>query len=385
MVQHSRYSASIVKSSKLATPVSSATLVTLPVPKAGQAPATYTVQVKGNYGTTGKYLVGFYLPGDAKGTGTVDATNLQTIMSEFGSTPSAAGTKYTFDADANRDGKISIADLQIASKNLGAKTTVSPVIDVNLDPATDGPLHSRITNFRTVHFTGSCDPGRDDHLHRGGGQFPRRDDHGQRQGRLQHHGPPRRRGEQLQGHDHRRVRPVDQRPDRAGDLHPQPAAGHQQPLPARGHDHHVDVHIGLDHADRDGLRRDAGGTRTRPTIERAGCRDHPRHACPVSCSTSTMSHGSISDSEVPARLSKRDLAAVEELAVSTHRVLGCRDLSRIDVRLRDGVAYFIEANPLPGLNPENSDLVILARGLGLTYDALIGRVLETTLARNGLL
>ena len=159
MVQHSRYSASIVKSSKLATPVSSATLVTLPVPKAGQAPANYTVQVKGNYGTTGKYLVGFYLPGDAKGTGTVDATNLQTIMSEFGSTPTTAGTKYTFDADANRDGKISIADLQIASKNLGAKTTVSPVIDVNLDPATDGPLHSRITNFRTVHFTGSSTPG----------------------------------------------------------------------------------------------------------------------------------------------------------------------------------------------------------------------------------
>ena len=71
--------------------------------------------------------------------------------------------------------------------------------------------------------------------------------------------------------------------------------------------------------------------------------------------------------------------------MSAHRVLGCRDLSRIDVRLRDGVPYFIEANPLPGLNPENSDLVILARGLGLTYDALIGRVLETTLSRNGLL
>ena len=67
--------------------------------------------------------------------------------------------------------------------------------------------------------------------------------------------------------------------------------------------------------------------------------------------------------------------------MSAHRVLGCRDLSRIDVRLRDGVPYFIEANPLPGLNPENSDLVILARGVGLTYDALIERVLETTFAQ----
>jgi hypothetical protein len=158
-VQHSIYSATIIKASKLATPVSSAVLVTLPVPKANQAPAVYTVQVKGNYNTTGKYLVGFYLPGDAKGTGTVDATNLQTITSEFGAKATASGTKYTFDADANRDGKISVADLQIASKNLGAKVTVSPVISVNLDPATDGPLHSRITNFRTVHFTGATTPG----------------------------------------------------------------------------------------------------------------------------------------------------------------------------------------------------------------------------------
>jgi hypothetical protein len=158
-VQHSIYSASIIKASKLATPVSSAVLVTLPVPKANQAPAVYMVQVKGNYNTTGRYLVGFYLPGDAKGTGTVDATNLQTITSEFGAKATASGTKYTFDADANRDGKISVADLQIASKNLGAKTTVSPVVSVNLDPATDGPLQSRVTNFRTVHFTGSTTPG----------------------------------------------------------------------------------------------------------------------------------------------------------------------------------------------------------------------------------
>jgi hypothetical protein len=158
-VHHSVYAAALVKAQKLATPVSSAVLVTLTVPKAGQAPAIYTVQVQGQAGTTGKYLVGFYLPGDANGDGTVNATDLQTIMSEFGSTPSSSGTKYTFDADANRDGKISLADLQTASKNLGASTKVSPVINVNLDPATDGPMHSRITNFRTVHFTGATTPG----------------------------------------------------------------------------------------------------------------------------------------------------------------------------------------------------------------------------------
>ena len=54
------------------------------------------------------------------------------------------------------------------------------MIDVTLTRANDGPLHSRITNFRTVHFTGIFVLLRDDHLHRGGGGFPAVDDHGQR-------------------------------------------------------------------------------------------------------------------------------------------------------------------------------------------------------------
>ena len=42
--------------------------------------------------------------------------------------------------------------------NYGAKTTVSPIITVNLDPATDGPLNDRITNHNPVHFTGTVTP-----------------------------------------------------------------------------------------------------------------------------------------------------------------------------------------------------------------------------------
>ena len=64
--------------------------------------------------------------------------------------------------------------------------------------------------------------------------------------------------------------------------------------------------------------------------------------------------------------------------------LGCRDLARIDFRLRDGVPYFIEANPLPGLAPVTSDLVILARGHGLGHADLIRKVLHTALDRVGL-
>ncbi len=73
-----------------------------------------------------------------------------------------------------------------------------------------------------------------------------------------------------------------------------------------------------------------------------------------------------------------------DAARSCYSSLGCRDLARIDFRVRDGVPYFIEANPLPGLAPVTSDLVILARGHGIEYDDLIGRIFEATLARLGL-
>src|SRR5208337_3106220 len=135
---------------KLTDPISSAVLISLPVPKPGQAPAVYTVQVRAANSTTGDYLLGFYLPGDVAGTGTVTQADLQTIKSLIGVTASASN--YNFDADVNRDGIIAPADLAFAAMDLGASTKISPIISVNLNPATDGPLNDRITNFKTVNF-----------------------------------------------------------------------------------------------------------------------------------------------------------------------------------------------------------------------------------------
>jgi D-alanine-D-alanine ligase len=64
-----------------------------------------------------------------------------------------------------------------------------------------------------------------------------------------------------------------------------------------------------------------------------------------------------------------------------YRALGCRDVARIDFRLRDGIPYFLEANPLPGLNPESSDLVIMARLCGWTYPKLIETILQAAMKR----
>jgi D-alanine-D-alanine ligase len=85
--------------------------------------------------------------------------------------------------------------------------------------------------------------------------------------------------------------------------------------------------------------------------------------------------------ECPARLPEDTLKAVADAALKAHHVLGCRDVSRVDFRVRDGFPYFLEVNPLPGLNPETSDLVILAGLSGWSYSKLICSILEAALQR----
>jgi D-alanine-D-alanine ligase len=87
---------------------------------------------------------------------------------------------------------------------------------------------------------------------------------------------------------------------------------------------------------------------------------------------------------VPPRRPASLVRAIEELAVASARALGCRDLCRVDVRLgADGAPRFLEANPLPGLAPETSDVVILANLAGISYVDLIDRIVKTALARLG--
>ncbi len=89
--------------------------------------------------------------------------------------------------------------------------------------------------------------------------------------------------------------------------------------------------------------------------------------------------------ESPARLLGPIQNQIESAALEAWDRLGCRDLCRMDFRLNAaGEPVFIEANPLPGLNPVTSDLVILAAGVGVSHDQLIREVLTAGLSRVGL-
>jgi D-alanine-D-alanine ligase len=69
-------------------------------------------------------------------------------------------------------------------------------------------------------------------------------------------------------------------------------------------------------------------------------------------------------------------------SLKVFEVLGCRDFARLDFRLNsEGLPYFLEINPLPGLNPESSDLPIMASKMGWSYDHLISAILSAALER----
>jgi hypothetical protein len=75
--------------------------------------------------------------------------------------------------------------------------------------------------------------------------------------------------------------------------------------------------------------------------------------------------------------------AVKQVALKAAKVLGCRDLARVDIRLSsEGIPYVLEVNPLPGLDPEESNLPLMAQAAGISYEALIHRILGFAIQRS---
>ena len=54
----------------------------------------------------------------------------------------------------------------------------------------------------------------------------------------------------------------------------------------------------------------------------------------------------------------------------------------VDFRVKpDGVAYFLEINPLAGLHPTHSDLPICCSQAGIPYESLIASIIESAMER----
>jgi len=89
----------------------------------------------------------------------------------------------------------------------------------------------------------------------------------------------------------------------------------------------------------------------------------------------------------PAPLAGSQVRELNWLAAAVFRVIGCNDVSRIDFRLDENDSfkpYVLEINPLPGLAPGISDLVIEADAMGMNHTELVNLILEAAILRWGL-
>lgn len=84
---------------------------------------------------------------------------------------------------------------------------------------------------------------------------------------------------------------------------------------------------------------------------------------------------------VPAQIGADLAARLQMLALSVHRLLGLRDYSRTDfVVSTEGRPYILETNALPGLTP-TSLLPEECAAIGISYEALIDRLVQAAIAR----
>jgi len=89
----------------------------------------------------------------------------------------------------------------------------------------------------------------------------------------------------------------------------------------------------------------------------------------------------------PAPIDEDMVDELNWLAAAVFRVMDALDVSRVDFRLDvndNWKPYILEINPLPGLAPGISDLVIEANAEGITHAELVHMILDAALARYGM-
>ncbi|MDD3087024.1 MAG: ATP-grasp domain-containing protein [Candidatus Omnitrophica bacterium] len=88
----------------------------------------------------------------------------------------------------------------------------------------------------------------------------------------------------------------------------------------------------------------------------------------------------ICPAKIPAELKK----TLNELALKTYRAVECLDFGRVDFRVdQDGRPYVLEINPLPSLSTEDV-FKLVAENVGITYEDIIGKILNCALNRYNL-
>ncbi|MFH0855637.1 MAG: ATP-grasp domain-containing protein [Candidatus Omnitrophota bacterium] len=88
----------------------------------------------------------------------------------------------------------------------------------------------------------------------------------------------------------------------------------------------------------------------------------------------------ICPAKIPQELKKK----IDELALRTYRAVDCCDFGRVDFRVdSEGKPYVLEINPLPSLSTEDV-FKLLAENTGITYEQMIGKILNSAIKRHNI-
>jgi D-alanine-D-alanine ligase len=89
----------------------------------------------------------------------------------------------------------------------------------------------------------------------------------------------------------------------------------------------------------------------------------------------------LTDFNVPAPLPPALYRETQALALKAHRALGCRGMSRVDMKVNSsGKSYVLEVNTIPGMTPL-SLLPRAARAAGISFPHLCCRLIEIALKK----
>ena len=87
----------------------------------------------------------------------------------------------------------------------------------------------------------------------------------------------------------------------------------------------------------------------------------------------------------PAKISSALEQRMRDLSLQVYRSVGCLDFGRVDFRTdHAGNPYVLEINPLPSLSTEDV-FMLLAKHKGISYEAMIGRIIAAALKRYSLI
>ena len=84
---------------------------------------------------------------------------------------------------------------------------------------------------------------------------------------------------------------------------------------------------------------------------------------------------------MPPPLTRIEARLLERAAIGAHRALGSPDYTRIDLRLRDGVAYVLDVNPNADIASDAS-MALCAQAAGYSYGAMLSRFVNLAAARH---